>query len=528
MAAFGKDGPPDYWNEAPAPDSDPRFPKACDSWPGAKPTPMVEELGQVEVRTLKVDVPEAFDFLFEKARYKVCYGGRGAGRSWSYARALLARAYSAKTRIVCLREIQQSIKDSIHRLLSDQIELLGLQDWFTITDTSILGRNGSEFIFSGLYRNVNKIKSLEGIDIADVEEAESVSDESWQVLLPTIRKPGSEVWIRFNTKYTDDATYKRFVTDAPKNAIVRLVNWDRNPFFPEELKKEKDQDYAMRPHEAKNIWGGEPIGYGRKVWPDFETKVHLRDFEMQLVADRGNCFMAMDPAQHYYPACLWMAVIPKNTRMRWPEDFWKWIYAEWPTKATLGTYFHEARKKILFTGTLADMAREIYLQDGTGSYGIKIVKRGIDTRFAKGSGASNYFSGQTLGLVGEFAKKENGGVIFDMPSEKIIDVQKDLIHKDFQYNHLVPITVHNEPNLFISPRCENLVEALKNHRLEEGSEREAEKYKDFSDTLRLTYATIADFRYNDPTQREQKGTHEYVNPEGFCGTRAEQEGMWMG
>jgi hypothetical protein len=156
------------------------------------------------------------------------------------------------------------------------------------------------------------------------------------------------------------------------------------------------------------------------------------------------------------------------------------------------------------------------------------MKRGIDTRFAKGSGAVNYFSGESIGLVGEFAKKDNGGLSFDLPSEKIIDIQKDLIHKDFQYNHLVPITTHNEPNLFISPRCRNLVESLKNHRLEEGSEREAEKYKDFSDALRLTYATIADFRYDDPTQREQKGTHEYVNPEGFCGTRAEQEGMWMG
>ncbi len=479
-------------------------------------------------KALKFEIPDAYAYLFEKARYKVRYGGRGGAASWSYARAMLARACSSKVRIACFREIQSSIKDSIHRLLSDQIELLGLQGWFTITDQSILGRNGSEFIFMGLYRNVNKIKSLEAIDIADVEEAESVSEESWQVLLPTIRKEGSELWIRFNTKYNDDPTYVRFVVNTPDNAIVKWINWDQNPFFPEVLKKEKDQDYALRPHEARNIWGGEVIGYGRKVWPEFDTKVHLRDFDMQMVADRANCFMAMDPAQHYYPACLWMAIIPKNNRFRWPEDFWKWIYAEWPTREGLGAYFHEVRKKMVYTGTLAEMGREILLCDGRSSYGIKVIKRGIDTRFAKGSGAGNYFSGESVGLVGEFAKKENGGIVFDMPNEKIIDVQKDVIHKDLQYNTLITVNAFNEPGLFVSPRCSSLIQSLQNHRLEENSEREAEKYKDFSDCLRILYATIADFRYDNPTLREQRNQHEYVNPSDSAGlSEDDRQQMWM-
>jgi phage terminase large subunit len=471
-----------------------------------------------------MEIPEfkilpAYKFLFDKARYKTCFGGRGAGRSWNYSRALLFRAMQRKTRIACFREIQNSIKDSIHRLLTDQIELLGLQSYFVITDNSILCSNGSEFIFCGLYRNVNKIKSLEGIDIADVEEAESVSEESWQILLPSIRKEEAEIWIRFNTKYNDDATYQRFVANAPSGAIVKFLNWDSNPKFPEVLKKEKDNDYAFRPHEARNIWGGEPIGYGRKVWPEFDEKIHIRTVPMQVLHEAGNCFMACDPAQHYYPACIWLALLPKNQSNK---EFYKYIYAEWPTRGDLNADFHDVRKKLLYTGTLADMAKEIYVKDGTAEHGIKILRRGIDTRFAKGSGASNYFSTSTGGIVAEFAKRDNGGLQFDMPSEKVIDVQRDAIIKDLQYNKLAPVNAFNEPNLFISPNCTNMITSLKNHRLEEDSERESEKYKDFSDALRILYATISGWRYQSP-----KPKSEFIESNYISGGNNANAG-WMG
>jgi hypothetical protein len=238
--------------------------------------------------------------------------------------------------------------------------------------------------------------------------------------------------------------------------------------------------------------------------------------------------MAMDPAQHYYPFCLFLAIFPKNARRRWPEDFVKWIYAEWPTRDELGSYFHEVRKKLLFTGTLSELATKIYMAEGLNSHGIKILKRGIDTRFAKGSGSGNYFSGESQGLVSEFAKKENGGLVFNLPNEKIIDIQKNNIIKDLQYNTIIPVNSFNEPSLFISSKCQNLIMSLKNHRLEEQTEKEAEKYKDASDTMRILYATIHDIRFEDPQLRVQD-ENQYQNMSPYVtlgGSDVNQ--AWMG
>ena len=126
-------------------------------------------------------------------RSRVCYGGRSAARSWSFARALLVRAVVSKVRILCAREFQNSISESVHKLLSDQSEILGIRDRIRIQNTSITSDTGSEFIFSGIRNNVTKIKSMEGIDICYVEEAEKISKESWRVLIPTIRRAGSEI-----------------------------------------------------------------------------------------------------------------------------------------------------------------------------------------------------------------------------------------------------------------------------------------------------------------------------------------------
>ena len=160
------------------------------------------------------------------------------------------------TRILCAREFQTSIKDSVHKLLSDQIFAMGLQDFYEITQTAIRGKNGTEFSFAGLKNNVANIKSYEGCDICWVEEAQTTSKMSWNVLIPTIRKEGSEIWITFNPELETDETYKRFVVDPPENSIVQRVNWSDNPWFPETLRLEKDALYA-RDREAYNtIWEG--------------------------------------------------------------------------------------------------------------------------------------------------------------------------------------------------------------------------------------------------------------------------------
>jgi uncharacterized protein YfiM (DUF2279 family) len=468
---------------------------------------------------LNIDIPKAYQFLLKAARYKCTYGGRGAARSWSYARVMILRALQAKTRICCFREIQKSIKESIHKLLKDQIELMNLSRYFVITDHSIIGSNGSEFIFESLKSNVAKIKSLEGIDIADVEEAESVSEESWQVLLPTIRKEGSEIWLRFNTKYADDATYQRFVVRPPENCVTVKTSYLDNPYFPSTLELERQQDLAFRPHEYKNIWLGDPIGIGRRVWPDFDKKIHVKEFPWKTVQETGNCFMAIDPASHYYPACVWVALFPKPQT----KDLCKWIYAEYPQVNDLGDYFHKLRTRILYTGSLADLAREIYAHDGQG---VKIVKRAIDSRFAKGSGSGSFVN-NSQGMVQEMAKKANGGLSFAMPLETTIDTMRSRITADLQWNVLQPFNASNCPNIYVAPWCTNTIEAMQNHRLEEDSEAEDARYKDFSDAIRICYAGMDGHKYRDPRQ-QQAPVFGNQNQESRYYESVNQSVGWMG
>jgi len=185
---------------------------------------------------LELDFPEKLDFLFEPSRYKILYGGRGSGKSWGVARALIAKAVQNPIRVLCARELQNSISDSVIALLADQIKSMGLEAFFDVQRTAIYGKNGSEFSFVGLKHNVTSIKSFEGVDICWVEEGQAVSKTSWETLIPTIRKPGSEIWVTFNPDLDTYETYKRFVVSPPNNAIVRKVNWNDNPWFPEVLK----------------------------------------------------------------------------------------------------------------------------------------------------------------------------------------------------------------------------------------------------------------------------------------------------
>jgi phage terminase large subunit len=191
--------------------------------------------------------PDALQFLFEPARYKVAYGGRGGAKSWGFARALLILGAQQSLTILCAREFQSSIRDSVHALLAGQVKDLGLEWFYEIQRDTILGKNGTNFIFAALRHNVANIKSKEGVDIAWVEEAQTVSKTSWDTLIPTIRKTSSEIWISFNPELDTDETYKRFVKNQPPGAEVRKINWSDNPWFPDVLAAERDylkeQDY---------------------------------------------------------------------------------------------------------------------------------------------------------------------------------------------------------------------------------------------------------------------------------------------
>ena len=184
------------------------------------------------------------------------YGGRGGAKSWGIARALLVIGSTKVTRVLCAREFQTSIKDSVHKLLSDQIMAMSLTEFYEITDRTIRGKNGTEFNFVGLKNNVSNVKSYEGVDICWVEEAQSVSKRSYDVLIPTIRKEKSEIWISFNPELETDETYQRWVANPPDNAKVVKIGWQDNPWFPEVLRDEKDALKNRDPQAYQTVWEG--------------------------------------------------------------------------------------------------------------------------------------------------------------------------------------------------------------------------------------------------------------------------------
>jgi phage terminase large subunit len=195
----------------------------------------------------------------KRRRYYVAYGGRGSAKSWTFARALLVQGLYDPLRILCAREVMRTIADSVHRLLVDQIAALGLQDWYTVTDSSIVGVNGTEFLFCGLRAlDAHKIKSYEGVDIVWVEEGQAVSKRSWEVLIPTIRAEGSEIWVSFNPELDTDDTYQRFVVSPPDNAWVQRVTWRDNHWFPDVLEAERLSLQRRDPVEYEHVWEGRP------------------------------------------------------------------------------------------------------------------------------------------------------------------------------------------------------------------------------------------------------------------------------
>lgn len=203
-------------------------------------------------------LPEKLYPLLEPKRYKVLHGGRGSSKSWSVARTLIHMATMRPIRVLCARETQKSIAESVHRLLKDQIDALGVSDLFDVQETKIVGKNGSDFAFAGIrQQGVANLKSFEAVDICWVEEAQVVTKKSWDVLIPTIRKPGSEIWITFNPELDDDETYKRFVTDADEDCWVCAVNYVDNPWFDEVLEKERLKMLKRDPVGYRTVWEGQ-------------------------------------------------------------------------------------------------------------------------------------------------------------------------------------------------------------------------------------------------------------------------------
>ena len=207
--------------------------------------------------TLQIRFLPTYAALFQPHRYKVFWGGRGGAKSWSFADALLVLASQRPLRILCAREIQKSLKQSVLHLLTSRAKDLGLGEFYSEVGNELIGENGSVFIFEGLWRNVDEIKSTEAIDIVWVEEAASVSEESWKQLIPTIRKPGSEIWASFNPERKTDAAYQRFVLHPPTNAYIRKVSWRDNPYLSAEFHEDRRNLLARDEDEYNHVYEGE-------------------------------------------------------------------------------------------------------------------------------------------------------------------------------------------------------------------------------------------------------------------------------
>lgn len=206
-----------------------------------------------------VEFPAKLDGIFMPHRYKILHGGRGSGKSWGVARALLLLASQKKLRILCAREIQKSIKQSVHTLLNEQIQAMDLGYMFTVTESEIRALNGSVFSFAGLAQHtVESIKSYESIDICWVEEGQTVSKKSWDILIPTIRSPDSEIWLTMNPDLDTDETYQRFIVNEPPDAWRVEMNYVDNPWFGPELEMERQHCQRTDPKSYDNIWLGKP------------------------------------------------------------------------------------------------------------------------------------------------------------------------------------------------------------------------------------------------------------------------------
>lgn len=220
-----------------------------------------------------IEIPKEFKGLFDKTwREAAIYGGRYSLKSHTVARYLLIRARQEKTRIACFREFQNSIADSSHQLLADLIKQYELTD-FEVTKNAIINKiNGSDFLFKGLYLNEQSVKSTEGIDIAWVEEAQTVSNNSIEVLTPTVRKPGSQIIYTYNRLLEDDPVHKRLVLEGRPNTLIINVNYDialKYGWMPEEIRLEMEDDKERRPGLYKHKWLGEPSSSERKIYRDW-------------------------------------------------------------------------------------------------------------------------------------------------------------------------------------------------------------------------------------------------------------------
>lgn len=203
----------------------------------------------------KDGIPAQENFI--RCRHRVLYGGRASSKSYEFAGMAASLAQQYQTRFLCVRRYQNKIKESVYTLIKDQIDRFDFPG-FNVMATTIEHANGSEFVFYGIERNTDEIKSFEGADILWIEEAHNLTKEQWEILKPTIRKEGSEIWISFNPKLVTDFVYQRFIVNPPADTRVRLINYLENPFLSDTARRDIEDMKAEDYEDYEHVYLGVP------------------------------------------------------------------------------------------------------------------------------------------------------------------------------------------------------------------------------------------------------------------------------
>lgn len=266
--------------------------------------------------------PVLRDFWLAPARNRVLYGGRASSKSWDAAGFAIFLAQHCKIRVLCTRQFQNKIEESVYTLLKVQIERFGLQSQFRILDNKIICiPTGSEFVFYGLWRQIDEIKSLEGIDIHWAEEAHLLSEKQWEILDPTLRKQGSQHWIIFNPRLSSDFVYRRFVMSPPTDTVVRKINYNENPFLSDTIKRviaaAKAEDYD----EYLHVYEGVPKSDDENAIIKRSHLMAALDAHKALgIEIRGSKVVGFDVADDGEDAC---AAVAAHGPLAYWADMWK-------------------------------------------------------------------------------------------------------------------------------------------------------------------------------------------------------------
>lgn len=297
--------------------------------------------------------------FLEPKRHKIARGGRGSAKSWSIARMLVVRAVAGRMRWLCCREHQKSIKESSYRLIKSQIEKMGFSHLFDFQREAIYGPHGSEFIFAGLKDlTADSLKSLEDLDGAWVEEAHTISDHSANILIPTIRNPGSEIWWSYNPDQETDYVH-RLAERGDPDVLVVTLNWDGNPWFPEELNLERLKLKALNDDLYQHVWEGKcrsiaGLLFKRHWFKRYDLGQHPEGLNMYLSGDYAGGPDPDNPDSEPDWTEFGAFGIDKNTDI-WALDWWSgqedpavWIQA-WLgiVKRHRPTYYFEEKGPIL-------------------------------------------------------------------------------------------------------------------------------------------------------------------------------------